>query len=88
VRVRSGSGRIMLPAPAVIRIASAALIAYAACRTSFSTVMEMCDLLQRFRSRSGLPPSTANLTVGPYFREITVLWLSPRRRRSRVLALK
>jgi hypothetical protein len=32
--------------------------------------------------------STANLTVGPYFREITVLWLCPRRRRARVAALK
>jgi hypothetical protein len=78
----------MMPAPAVSRIASAALIASAACRTSFLTVMEMFDLLQRFRSRSGLPTSTANWTVGPYFREITGLWLSPRRRRSRVLVLK
>jgi hypothetical protein len=50
--------------------------------------MEMFDLLQRFRSRSGLPALTASFPVGPYFSEITGLWLSPRRRRSRVLLLK
>jgi len=50
--------------------------------------MEMFYLLQRLRSRFGLPALTANLTVGPCFREITGLWLFPRRRRSRVSALK
>jgi hypothetical protein len=45
-------------------------------------------LLPRLRSRFGLSTSTANRTVGPFFREITGLWLFSSRRRARASAVK